>query len=63
MCSSTTDEISALALTVERLIAQNESVIDEFEEGYTPFSDFVMPASPGIDTADVEAMFAGKSSQ
>lgn len=63
MCSSTTDEITSLALTVERMIAQNGTVINEFEEGYTPFSDFVMSASPAGSDVDVDAMFAGKSSQ
>ena len=49
--SSTTIEIDSLALTVERIIAQNQLALDEYEETTSS------PVSAGKDMTDAAELF------
>jgi DNA-binding GntR family transcriptional regulator len=57
MCSNTTDDIDALALTVEKVIAQNQEAIAEYEEEYTPYNQFQFIAGHSPMSPDSVSLF------
>lgn len=58
MSSNTTDKIDTLAKTVERLIDQNEEVLAEYEEEYTPFSEAINTDPSQVQDVDVDKLFS-----
>jgi len=58
MCSKTTDEIDALALTVETKIAQKEGAREDHEEEHVALSEFQVSPAPGMDAPDAEELFS-----
>ncbi len=58
MCSNTTDDIDALALTVETMIAQNERALAEHEEEHKSLSEFQVSPAPGVDAPDAMELFS-----
>lgn len=58
MGTDPSNEIDALAIKLEHLIAQNEEVLAEYEEEHTSFSESVTSTSTHTEDVDMGELFS-----
>ncbi|WP_158413930.1 hypothetical protein [Halorubrum sp. GN11_10-6_MGM] len=58
MESKSTPEIDALALRIERLIKQNEEVLEDYDENHTSFSTAQADVTAQTQDVDTEELFS-----
>ncbi|TKX43782.1 hypothetical protein EXE41_14990 [Halorubrum sp. SD690R] len=56
MDSQSTSEIDSMVRTVEKIIAQNEAVLSQYDDEYTPASEVSVSANSGSHVTDPESV-------